>query len=101
MLFVLYGILRGHHAKRTERTCQDHWIFCSGVWAHGSHMDNSGFNVGGVWLMSISYSRTYQGAWELSTIVDGYFETQQYFYYTKKEATQLFRQHIKQLKGRQ
>jgi hypothetical protein len=49
--------------------------------------------------MSISYARTYQGAWELSTVVNGYFETQQYMGYTKKEATQLFRQHIKQLKG--
>jgi hypothetical protein len=89
MLFVHSGILRGHHAKRTKSTTQANWVFCSSVWAHGSNLDNSRFNVGGVWLMSISYSRTYQGAWELSTVVNGYFETQQYFYYTKKEATQL------------
>jgi len=49
--------------------------------------------------MSISYSRTYQGAWELCALVNGYFETMQYMGYTKKEATQLFKQHIKELKG--
>lgn len=49
--------------------------------------------------MHISYSRTCQGAWELCTIVNGYFETMQYMGYTKKEATQLFRQHIKEIKG--
>ena len=49
--------------------------------------------------MSISYERTYQGSWVLGTVLDGYFESMHYIGYTKKEATQLFRQHIKQLKG--
>jgi hypothetical protein len=49
--------------------------------------------------MSISYRRTYQGAWELCALVNGYLETMQYMGYTKQEATQLFKQHIKELKG--
>lgn len=49
--------------------------------------------------MTISYNRNYAGAWVLSANVNGYLETTQYMGYTKREATQLFRQHIKQLKG--
>jgi hypothetical protein len=49
--------------------------------------------------MTISYRITSQGAYELSALVNGYFETQQYMGYTKREATQLFREFIKDLKG--
>jgi len=49
--------------------------------------------------MSISYRKTSQGAWELSSLVDGYFMTKQYFYYTKAEATTLFRQEIKKARN--
>jgi hypothetical protein len=49
--------------------------------------------------MSISYRVTFQGAWELCAYVNGHFETMQYMGYTKREATQLFRQHIQELKG--
>jgi len=48
--------------------------------------------------MSISYRVTFQGAYELSTIVNGYFETRQYMGYTKREATQMFREEMKALK---
>ena len=49
--------------------------------------------------MTISYRITSQGAYELSALVNGYLETQQYMGYTKREATQLFREFIKDLKG--
>lgn len=51
-------------------------------------------------LMTISYRITSQGAYELSALVNGYLETQQYMGYTKREATELFRQFIKDLKGK-
>ena len=47
----------------------------------------------------INYRITFQGAYELSALVNGYLETKQYMGYTKKEATQLFRQHLRELKG--
>lgn len=36
--------------------------------------------------------KTFQNAWEISAIVDGFLVTKQYFYYTKKEAITLFKQ---------
>lgn len=39
----------------------------------------------------ISYRRTFQGAWELSTTRNGYLFTRQFMGYTKREATTLFR----------
>lgn len=45
--------------------------------------------------VQISYEKTFQGVWRLSAIVNGYFVTRQYFYYTKKEATAEFKQEFK------
>lgn len=47
--------------------------------------------------MTISYRRTFQGAWELSTIAAGRLITHQYMGYTKREATAMFRAQIKEL----
>lgn len=41
--------------------------------------------------MTISYRKTFQGAWALSAVVGGYLEERQYFGYTKREATAMFR----------
>lgn len=49
--------------------------------------------------MTISYRTTFQGAYELSALVNGYLETQQYMGYTKREATQLFRKYVNELRG--
>ena len=38
----------------------------------------------------VSYRVTFQGAYELSALVNGHYETRQYFDYTKREATRLF-----------
>jgi hypothetical protein len=54
----------------------------------------------------ISYRKTFQGAWELSGFVArwdnlaGDWLTRQYFGYTKKEATRLFREELKKIKGK-
>lgn len=40
----------------------------------------------------ITYERTFQGAWRLTTIYNGEYYTQQYFDYTKQEATKLFKE---------
>jgi hypothetical protein len=47
----------------------------------------------------ISYRQTFQAAWELSTVMGGYLVSRQYMGYTKKQATQLFRQHLREIKG--
>jgi len=38
-----------------------------------------------------------EGAWRVSDIINGYWETKVYYFYSKKEAVKLFRQHKKQL----
>ena len=44
----------------------------------------------------ISYHKTFQGAWELSTVVDGcYLFHRQYFGYTKHQATIEFKAELK------
>ena len=35
--------------------------------------------------------KTFQGAWEISDIIDGYLVTRQYFGYTKMEAMNAFK----------
>jgi hypothetical protein len=40
--------------------------------------------------MSISYEKTFQGAWKLTTLDNGYLQTRQYMGYTKAQATALF-----------
>jgi hypothetical protein len=48
--------------------------------------------------MTISYRRTFQGAWELyASDNNGYLVSRQYFFYTKREATQLFRAEMKKI----
>lgn len=42
-------------------------------------------------IITVSFSRTFQGAWELSAIVNGYRVHQQYMGYTKREAEAEFR----------
>lgn len=47
--------------------------------------------------MNISYEKTFQGAWRLTaTDTWGNLVTQEYFFYTKKEATNLFRKMMKE-----
>jgi hypothetical protein len=38
----------------------------------------------------ISARRTFQGAWELSAVIDGYWVDRQYMGYTKREALRMF-----------
>jgi len=45
--------------------------------------------------MTISTEKTFQGAWRLSAIVNGYLVSHQYMGYTKKEAISNFKQLIK------
>lgn len=47
--------------------------------------------------LDISYNRTFQGAWELPAIVNGYRVSQQYMGYTKREAEREFRAYVKGL----
>lgn len=52
-------------------------------------------------MSSISYRRTFQGAWELtSSTNDGYLFVRQYMLYTKREATALFRAELREVNGR-
>jgi len=46
----------------------------------------------------MTIEKTFQGAWKISTMHNGYLVTMQYFYYTKKEAIAQFREHLKTLK---
>ncbi len=43
-------------------------------------------------IYSLEIERTFQGAWRISAIVDGYLVSKQYMGYTKKEAVSLFQQ---------
>lgn len=45
--------------------------------------------------MDISYERNSQGAWVLTTIYENRYVRQAYYFYTKKEATQLFKSYVK------
>lgn len=48
--------------------------------------------------LNINYRRTFQGAWELyASDKNGYLVSRQYFGYTKKEATRLFRETMKEI----
>jgi len=38
-----------------------------------------------------------EGAWRISDTINGYLETKVYYFYSKKEAVKLFREHKKQL----
>jgi hypothetical protein len=44
----------------------------------------------------MTIEKTYQGAWRISAIIDGYLVTKQYFGYTKKEALTLFKEETTQ-----
>lgn len=45
--------------------------------------------------MTINITQTFQGAWKLSTIKNGYLFTKQYSGYTKSQALKLFKQEVK------
>jgi hypothetical protein len=46
--------------------------------------------------MNISYEKAFpSGAWILTGIKDGYYTRQTYYGYTKREATRLFRNYLK------
>lgn len=51
-------------------------------------------------VSDVSMRKTSQGAWECSALVDeygrwgGYYETLQFFGYSKRDANQLFRDHV-------
>lgn len=38
-----------------------------------------------------------EGAWVISDLVGGYFVTQRYYFYTKREAIKLFREYVRGL----
>jgi hypothetical protein len=44
----------------------------------------------------MTIERTFQGAWRISDMVDGYIVTRQFFGYTKKEAIAAFRGAIRE-----
>ena len=50
--------------------------------------------------IDVSYRRTFQGAWALSTIAGGFYFERQFFGYTKREATVLFRQQVRERNAR-
>jgi len=43
----------------------------------------------------MSIAKNLQGAWVISDIVNGFYVSRAYFYYTKKEAIRLFKQETK------
>lgn len=43
----------------------------------------------------MTIERTFQGAWRISGMIDGYLVTRQFFGYTKKEAIAAFQQESK------
>ncbi len=45
--------------------------------------------------MLVCAEKTFQGAWRISAIVDGYRIEKQYFWFTKKEALNAFRNDLK------
>ena len=48
--------------------------------------------------MNIDKNR--EGAWRICDIVNGYLETRVYYFYTKREAIQKFKEEIKELRGK-
>tara|TARA_B100001939_G_C16670176_1_gene499854 strand:- start:313 stop:462 length:150 start_codon:yes stop_codon:yes gene_type:complete len=44
--------------------------------------------------------RNREGAWRICDIVNGYLETRVYYFYTKREAIQKFKQEMKKLRGK-
>ena len=44
--------------------------------------------------------RNGEGAWRICDIVNGYLETRVYYFYTKREAIQKFKQEMKELRGK-
>lgn len=40
----------------------------------------------------MTIEKTFQGAWKISAIINGYLVTRQYMGYTKKEAIRLFKE---------
>jgi hypothetical protein len=40
--------------------------------------------------------KTFQGAWRITDLINGYFVTRQYFGYTKREAMRRFKEETKQ-----
>ena len=42
--------------------------------------------------------RNREGAWRITDIVNGYWETRLYYFYTKREAMQKFKREMKELK---
>lgn len=51
-----------------------------------------GLNMKKISPYSIEIERTFQGAWRISAMIDGYLVSKQYMGYTKKEAVALFQQ---------
>ena len=47
-------------------------------------------------VTTMSIERTFQGAYKISAIVNGYLVTKQYMGYTKREAIQRFKEFTKQ-----
>ena len=48
---------------------------------------------------SMIIEKNYQGAWVIRETINGFLETQVYFFYTKKEAIKLFRKFRKEKKN--
>ena len=47
-------------------------------------------------VKTITIERTFQGAYKISAIVNGYLVSKQYMGYTKREAVQAFKEFTKQ-----
>jgi hypothetical protein len=43
----------------------------------------------------MTIEKTSQGAWRISTVINGYLFTRQYFFYTKREAIIEFKSELK------
>lgn len=43
--------------------------------------------------------QTYQGAWQISEIINDQLRTETYFYYSKRESIELFKQFKKTIEG--
>ncbi len=53
-------------------------------------------NLKTVIIMTITYERTFQGAWRLSTVHKDRYFVFQYMGFNKKEATQMFREYVRE-----
>lgn len=45
--------------------------------------------------MTLSIEKTFQGAWRISAMVNGYLVSEQYMGYTKREAVAMFKEQHK------